>query len=270
MCVIAHVYASSYGSEYDHHLKIVSDFTRKVISERMAERGEGKAIGREKKAFLDLLLDVQAEGNLSYEDIREEVDTFMFEGHDTTASGMGWTLWCVACNSDIQKKIHEEMDEIFGSSDRSCTSDDLKSMKYLEKCIKESLRLRPPVPNFTRKLENDVDIDGLTIPKGCSIMITPAMIHGNPKVYDNPHVYDPERFSEENIQKRHPYAYIPFSAGPRNCIGQKFALIEEKTVLSWFFRRYSIRSRLPTEANIPLPEIILKPSLGFPVTLSKR
>ncbi|PIO69668.1 unspecific monooxygenase [Teladorsagia circumcincta] len=224
-------YATSYGFEYDRHLKIVTDFTRKVINERIAERGIRKSeSGEKKKAFLDLLLDVQAEGDLSYEDIREEVDTFMFEG----------------------------------SSDRSCTAEDLKSMKYLEKCIKESLRLRPPVPNFTRKLEQDIDIEGVMIPKGCSILITPAMIHGNPKVYKDPYVFDPERFSDENIQKRHPYAYIPFSAG------QKFALLEEKTVLSWFFRRFSITSRLPMESNMPLPEIILKPSLGFPVLLSKR
>ncbi|KIH65680.1 unspecific monooxygenase [Ancylostoma duodenale] len=118
-------YASTYGLEYDRHLKILTDFTRKVIDEKVAERKETNPLetGR-KKAFLDLLLDVQAEGNLSYEDIREEVDTFMFEG----------------------------------TSDRSCTSDDLKLMKYMEKCIKESLRLRPPVPNFTRKVEHDIEI----------------------------------------------------------------------------------------------------------------
>ncbi|KAK6009893.1 hypothetical protein OSTOST_25149, partial [Ostertagia ostertagi] len=175
-------YASSYGFEYDRHLKIVTDFTRKVINERIAERGVRKSQNGEKKAFLDLLLDVQAEGNLSYEDIREEVDTFMFEGHDTTASSMGWTLWCLSCNPQLQKRLHEEMDEIFGSSDRSCTNEDLKSMKYLEKCIKESLRLRPPVPNFTRKLEQDIEIEGVMIPKGCSIMITPAMIHANAQI----------------------------------------------------------------------------------------
>ncbi|EPB77297.1 unspecific monooxygenase [Ancylostoma ceylanicum] len=226
--------------------------------------------GDKKKAFLDLLLDVQAEGNLSYEDIREEVDTFMFEGHDTTSSSMGWTLWFLAHNPKCQKKVQEEMDEIFGSSDRSCTSDDLKQMKYLEKCIKESLRLRPPVPNFTRKVENDIEIDGTTLPKGCSIMVSPYMIHSNPTVYENPSEFDPERFSEENIQKRHPYAYIPFSAGPRNCIGQKFAMLEEKTVLSWFFRRYSISSSVAQDDNLPLPEIILKPSLGFPVVVMSR
>ncbi|VDO18703.1 unnamed protein product [Heligmosomoides polygyrus] len=261
-------YASSYGFEYDRTLKIATDFTRKRIAERLNENHDNAG---QKKAFLDLLLDVQAEGNLSSEDIREEVDTFMFEGHDTTSSCLGWTLWFLAFNPEYQKKIQEEMDDIFGSTDRSCTSEDLKSMKYLEKCLRESLRLRPPVPNFSRKLEHDIDIGKcVLIPKGCSILIAPSMIHTNPTVYDDPAAFDPERFSDENIQKRHPYAYIPFSAGPRNCIGQKFALLEVKTVLSWFFRRFSISSLADCHANIPLPEIILKPSIGFPVIISKR
>ncbi|KHJ92479.1 hypothetical protein OESDEN_07631 [Oesophagostomum dentatum] len=101
-------------------------------------------------------------------------------------------------------------------------------------------------------------------------MIAPFMVHCNPTVYENPYLFDPERFSEDNMQKRHPYAYIPFSAGPRNCIGQKFAMMEEKTVLSWFFRKYTITSTIPQDENIPLPEIILRPSLGFPVKISKR
>ncbi|CAJ0606757.1 unnamed protein product [Cylicocyclus nassatus] len=264
-------YASTYGLEYDRHLNIVTDFTRKVINERLSEReGKTPVDAGKRKAFLDLLLDVQAEGNLTYEDIREEVDTFMFEGHDTTASSMGWTLWFLAHNPHCLKKVQEELDEIFGDSDRSCTNDDLKMMKYTENCIKESLRLRPPVPFFTRKLENDIDIEGNVLPKGCSVMVTPFMVHSNPMIYKNPEIYDPERFSEENMLNRHSYAFIPFSAGPRNCIGQKFALLEEKTVLSWFFRRYSIRTDIAHEDNIPLPEIILRPSLGFPVVISRR
>ncbi|WKX92995.1 hypothetical protein Q1695_010764 [Nippostrongylus brasiliensis] len=264
-------YASSYGFEYDRHLRVVTDFTRKVIKERVAARGEGVPAEKEKKrAFLDLLLDLKAEGNLSYEDIREEVDTFMFEGHDTTATSIGWTLWFMAFNSECQTKVQQEMDEIFGSSDRRCTSEDIKSMKYLEKCIKESLRLRPSVPHLTRKVEHDIEIGDVTVPKGCSVLINPFIIHTDATIYDDPMRYDPERFSEDNIQNRHPYAFIPFSAGPRNCIGQKFALLEEKTMLSWFFRRYSISSLRKFEKNIPLPQAILTPLLGFPVVISRR
>ncbi|WKX93002.1 hypothetical protein Q1695_010768 [Nippostrongylus brasiliensis] len=143
-------------------------------------------------------------------------------------------------------------------------------MKYLEKCIKESLRVRPPVPMMTRKVEQDIEIGNTTIPRGCSIMISAGVIHTNPTVYENPYRFDPERFSDDVVQQRHPYAFIPFSAGPRNCIGQKFAMFVEKTVLSWFFRRFSISTLIPPENNVALPEIILKPSLGFPCIISSR
>uniref|UniRef100_A0A0N4Y7G0 Cytochrome P450 4V2 (inferred by orthology to a human protein) n=1 Tax=Nippostrongylus brasiliensis TaxID=27835 RepID=A0A0N4Y7G0_NIPBR len=185
--------------------------------------------------------------------------------------GMGWTLWFMAVHPEYQVKVQQELDEIFdSSSDRSCTSEDLSKMKYLEKCIKESLRVRPPVPMMTRKVEQDIEIGNTTIPRGCSIMISAGVIHTNPTVYENPYRFDPERFSDDVVQQRHPYAFIPFSAGPRNCIGQKFAMFVEKTVLSWFFRRFSISTLIPPENNVALPEIILKPSLGFPCIISSR
>ena len=101
-------------------------------------------------------------------------------------------------------------------------------------------------------------------------MVAAQMIHTNVMVYDDPLKFIPDRFLEENSSKRHPYAYIPFSAGPRNCIGQKFALMEEKTVLAWFFRKFKISSSVPFEDNLAMPEIILRPSVGFPVKIQRR
>uniref|UniRef100_A0A1I7XJ88 Cytochrome P450 4c3 n=1 Tax=Heterorhabditis bacteriophora TaxID=37862 RepID=A0A1I7XJ88_HETBA len=273
-------YGSSVGFNYDRHLKTVTDFTRQVIKSPIY------VVKTISSRFLQLAL-----CNLNFMNFTLKI----ILGHDTTAASLGWTLWCLAHNNTCQKKIQEEMDIIFGSSNRSCTNDDLKQMKYLDKCIKESLRLRPSVPNFTRKVDVDIVIEGITVPKGCSILISPHMIHTNPVIYNDPLTFDPERFNEENVQKRHPFSYIPFSAGPRNCIGfyhyvffysnfifrryvipytrnlgQKFALMEEKTLLSWFFRYYNICSDIQYPDNIPLPEIILRPSLGFPVRISRR
>ncbi|CAI4232232.1 unnamed protein product [Auanema sp. JU1783] len=259
-------YLSGYGPEYNKTIKTVTDFTRKVINDKLSEVELSSNDGK-KKAFLDLLVDLLAKGEVTYEDVRAEVDTFMFEGHDTTAASMGWTLWSLAHHPDCQEKIFQELYDIFGESDRECTSEDLKRMKYLEWCIKESLRLRPSVPMFSRIAEKDIEIDGFLVPEGSTVIITPFLIHTNQEVYENPESYNPERFADDNLLKRQPYAYIPFSAGPRNCIGQKFALMEEKTVLSWFFRRYKLSTSIPYEENVPLPEIIIRPSLGIPVKI---
>ncbi|KAI6173159.1 Cytochrome P450 4V2 [Aphelenchoides besseyi] len=264
-------YGLGYGKEYDTNLKLVTDFTRQVIADR---RKSFQPIdfqdSKRQYAFLDLLLSVQKAQGLTDEDLREETDTFMFEGHDTTSSSMSWSLWLLAHKPECQKKIFEEVDRVFGDSNRNCTFDDLKELRYLEQCIKEGLRLFPPVPLFTRKLEEDIECVGYKIPRGVTVLIAPNCVSMDNRYYSTPREFNPDHFTAEASAARHPFAFIPFSAGPRNCIGQKFALMEEKTILSWFFRRYRLSSDIPFDQNIACPEIINKPFLGLPIRIHKR
>jgi len=119
-------------------------------------------------AFLDVLLNAKTEAgeSLSFDGIQEEVDTFMFEGHDTTAAAMTWCLYLLGRNPDIQRRVHDELDEVFGSDDRFVTTHDLKNLEYLERVIKESLRLYPSVPFFGRVTTEDCVMDNRFVPKG--------------------------------------------------------------------------------------------------------
>nr|ABF06547.1 CYP4BE1 [Ips paraconfusus] len=270
-------YASSYGFEFDRLVKLTNDFTRKVINERReALREEGilesgpKISTKQRMAFLDLLLMHQAASNLNDEDIREEVDTFMFEGHDTTAAGMAFAIWLIGQNAEAQAKVHAEVDSIFGDSSRPPEEADVTKLVYLERCIKESLRLFPSVPLFARRLTHDITIKDTVLPEGLNLILAPLATHRDPEQYERPWEFYPDHFTQEAIAKRHPYAYFPFSAGPRNCIGQKFALSEEKIVLSWFFRRFRVESSEPMPGNRPLPELILKPSDGVLCKIYRR
>ncbi|PAV61873.1 hypothetical protein WR25_22799 [Diploscapter pachys] len=254
-------YLSGAAHRYNKNLSILKEFTQKVTNERISEyeRLGGWSEDRKRRPFLDMLIELRKDRGLSYEDILNEVNTFMFAGHDTTGSGIGWTLWLLAHENECQQKVIDEQQDIFGGTNRECTVEDLKKMRYLDKCIKESLRLRPPVPQFTRKVEETVEIEGYTIPKGCTLVIAPRFIHNNKNVFENPEIFDPERFNEDRLAGRDPYAYVPFSAGPRNCIGQKFAVQEEKTILSWLFRNFRFSASIPRDENHPLPEIITRP-----------
>ncbi|GFO38082.1 cytochrome p450, partial [Plakobranchus ocellatus] len=163
------------GHEHDEKLKILHDFTNSVISDRLKDfdsiksemirqgmSGEAGMGLRDKKvrlAFLDMLIFMSDNlTKLSFEDIREEVDTFMFEGHDTTAAAMNWATHLIGANPECQAKVHEEIDSVFGQDDRDPTMEDLKELKYLECCIKEALRLFPSVPMFARTASEDVHL----------------------------------------------------------------------------------------------------------------
>ncbi|KAF8375561.1 hypothetical protein PRIPAC_81990 [Pristionchus pacificus] len=268
-------YGCGLGFEFDRLVKMTTDFTRQA-NRRQSLIDEGRmdeseiANSKKKISFLDLMLLTQKKNALSDEDIREEVDTFMFEGHDTTSSSMGWSIWLIGQYPEYQAKVHEEMDAVFGDDDREPSEADLKKCVYLEKCIKESLRLCPPVPFFARRLTHDVVMDGFTIPKDVTAAILPMGSHRDPEQWEQPNIFYPDHFEPEAVAKRHPFAYIPFSAGPRNCIGQKFALAEEKTVLSYFFRKYRVEPTTPLPGNRFVPELILKPEDGVTCHLFKR
>lgn len=171
---------------------------------------------------------------------------------------------------DVQEKVMSELNEIFGDSDREATYDDLQRMKYMEQVIKETMRLYPSVPGFTRKLDMNVQIKNYTIPAGTCVDIIPYVIHRNPKIFPNPEEFNPDHFLPERIQGRHPFAYIPFSAGPRNCIGQRFALLEEKAVLSTVLRKFKLESMERREDIDLMFQLILKPKHGLRIKITPR
>ncbi|XP_055947713.1 cytochrome P450 4c3-like [Argiope bruennichi] len=275
---------SPFGRKFMKNVDIVHSFTRQVISEKKAElekrksgetltdgNNEVEGAKRKKLALMDLLLEEHCKHNsISEEEIREEVDTFTFEGHDTTSSGISWCLWMIGLHPWIQKKIHEELDSIFGDNNRDATMEDLKDMKYLECVIKEALRLYPPVPAIGRMLRNDLQIGEFLLPRGSMCLVIAYLLHRDPEFFPNPEKFDPDRFSPENSAGRHPFAYVPFSAGPRNCIGQRFALMEEKTVLSSILRKFKVRSLDPRDKVQLLDEIVLRPYKGLRIQIRER
>nr|XP_012613814.1 docosahexaenoic acid omega-hydroxylase CYP4F3 isoform X1 [Microcebus murinus]XP_012613815.1 docosahexaenoic acid omega-hydroxylase CYP4F3 isoform X1 [Microcebus murinus] len=262
------------GRRFRQACRLVHDFTDAVIQERRrALPGQGGDDSLKAKAkaktldFIDvLLLSKDEDGKeLSDEDIRAEADTFMFEGHDTTASGLSWILYHLARHPEHQERCRQEVRELLrGREPAEIEWEDLAQLPFLTMCIKESLRLHPPVPAISRHCTQDIVLpDGRVIPKGVICLISIFGTHHNPAVWPDPEVYDPSRFDPENAKERSPLAFIPFSAGPRNCIGQTFAMTEMKVVLALTLLRFRVLpDKVQTEPRRK-PELVLRAEGGL-------
>ncbi|NXG21117.1 CP4B1 protein, partial [Grallaria varia] len=262
------------GREFQDACRLAHAHTDEVIKERRMLLSNEKELDKIQKKrhldFLDILLcskDANGVG-LSDEDLRAEVDTFMFEGHDTTASGISWLFYCMSLHPEYQQQCREEIQGILGDRD-TIEWEDLGKMTYTTMCIKESLRLFPPVPSVSRQLSKPITFpDGRSLPAGSHVGVNIFAIHRNQDVWKDPQIYDPLRFSPENSAQRHSHAFLPFSAGPRNCIGQQFALNEMKVALALTLLRFKLcpdASKLP----IMIPQIILRSSNGIHLHLKK-
>ncbi|XP_058244807.1 cytochrome P450 4A6-like isoform X1 [Hemibagrus wyckioides] len=260
---------SPHGYRYRRACKIAHTHTDEVIRQRREilnnnKKNQDDAQEKRYLDFLDILLcarDEQQQG-LSDEAIRAEVDTFMFEGHDTTASGISWIFYSMACNPEHQQKCREEIQQVLMGKD-TIEWEDLSKIPYTTMCIKESLRMYPPVPGMGRRLSQPITFfDGRTVPAGQLIGISIYGIHHNPTVWENPKVFDPLRFLPENTAKRSPHAFVPFSAGPRNCIGQNFAMNEMKVAVALTLRKY-VLIKDPDHTPKMIPRLVLRSLNGI-------
>ncbi|CAK6441175.1 unnamed protein product [Pipistrellus nathusii] len=246
-----------------------TDRVIKLRKTHLQEEEELEKIRRKRNLdFLDILLFARMKNgsSLSDKDLRAEVDTFMFEGHDTTASGISWILYALASHPEHQQRCRQEIQSLLGDG-ASITWDHLDQMPYTTMCIKESLRLYPPVPMVGRELSKPITFpDGRSLPKGIHVSLNIYALHHNPKVWPDPEVFDPSRFAPGSDS--HSHAFLPFSGGSRNCIGKHFAMNELKVAVALTLLRFELEAD-PLQASIPLQKIVLDSKNGIHLLLRK-
>ncbi|KAG8222141.1 hypothetical protein J437_LFUL002138 [Ladona fulva] len=148
---------------------------------------------------------------------------FSDKGHDTISSCFSWTLYLLGQNPEIQELCVQEIEVLLGEKlkeGEEITLRDLNSLEYMERCIKETLRLFPVIPIIGRDLKTPLKIKEHTLIPGTTVVVATYILHRDPKIFPNPEQFDPDRFCESNMKDRNPYAYTPFSVGSRNCIGE--------------------------------------------------
>ncbi|KAJ6657721.1 hypothetical protein lerEdw1_002222 [Lerista edwardsae] len=254
------------GRRFYRACNIVHRFTADVVQQRqkaLTRLGQDGWLKSKQGKTMDFIDDEEGLP-LSDEDIAAEADTFMFEGHDTTASGLSWVLYNLAKHPKYQDQCREEIQDLLqGREPEEIEWEDLSLMPFTTMCIKESLRLHPPVTVISRRCTEDVTLpDGRVIPKGNVCLVSIFGTHHNPAVWPEPEVYNPHRFDPGASQQPSPLAFVPFSAGPRNCIGQNFAMAELKVTLALTLLRFVVRVDESRTVRRK-PELILRAENGL-------
>jgi len=219
--------------------------------------------------LLSMLLAAQDEDGSRMTDrqLRDETITLFLAGHETTAIALSWTWWLLAQNPQAEAKLHAELDSVLAG--RSPHPEDLPRLPYTEKAITEALRLYPPAWGIPRMALEDVEIAGYTVPKGSGVSVSSWVVHRDPRWFADPLAFRPERW-DGDLQKRLPrFAYFPFGGGPRQCIGNAFALMEAQLLLATIAQKFRFRL-IPDHPVVPQASITLRPKHGIRVVLESR
>jgi cytochrome P450 len=238
----------------------------KVIYRIIAQRRDS---GSDTGDLLSILLQAQDEDGAHMTDrqLRDETITLFLAGHETTANTLSWTWWLLAQHPEIEKKFHAELDGVLGG--RLPTLDDLPKLNYLNLVLTESLRLYPTAWGMARLAIEEHEIAGYPVHPGNGVAFAQWVVHRDPRWFDAPTEFRPERW-ENGLAKQLPrFAYFPFGGGPRQCIGNTFALMEANIVLATIGRKYRFALR-PGHQVTPLASITLRPRDGIQVRLEAR
>jgi cytochrome P450 len=219
--------------------------------------------------LLSGLLQTQAIGRraMSDEQLRDEVMTLLLAGHETTAVSLSWTWYLLAQYPEVEKKLWSELRAVLNG--RSPRVQDLSRLPYTERVVKEAMRLYPPAWAIVRNSLKDCDLGGYRVPAGATVMMSQWVMHRDPRYYDQPEQFNPDRWLEARVKGASKFTYFPFGGGPRTCIGASFATMEGVLVLAAIAQSYQVRV-VPDCPVEPLPTITLRPRRGIKVVLTRR
>ncbi|KAB0340003.1 hypothetical protein FD754_023476, partial [Muntiacus muntjak] len=188
---------------------------------------------------------------LSDQELLAQSIIFIFAGYETTSSTLSFLLYILATHPDVQQKLQEEIDATFPNK-APPTYDVLAQMEYLDMVVNETLRMFPIAVRIDRFCKKDVEIHGVSIPKGTTATVPISVLHRDPQLWPEPEEFRPERFSKKNKDSINPYIYLPFGAGPRNCIGMRFAIMNMKLAVVRVLQNFSFKPCKETQSVLPL------------------
>lgn len=254
----------------------VTDFFMNALKQTVDYREKNKVHRRD---FLDLLIrlknnqsvlddliepNAEGSGGITFNELAAQAFVFFVAGFETTSTTLNFAMFELVRNPSMQEKLRKEINTVLKEHNNELTYEGIMEMRYMTKVVNETLRKYPPIPVLNRKCVADYQVpdSDFIIKKGTEITISSLGLHYNPEYYPEPDKFDPERFSEEQKSTRHPYTYLPFGEGPRNCIGMRFAILQVKIVLASVLKDYkfTLDSKTVTPMRFDPKSIFLSPA----------
>ncbi|MDQ3707516.1 MAG: cytochrome P450 [Chloroflexota bacterium] len=246
--------------EFRKAVRAIDEVVFKIIGERRRNNEDRGDL----LSMLMLARDADTGEGMNDQQLRDEVITLLLAGHETTANALTWAWYLLSQNPMAARRMREELQEVLGG--RTPTVADLPKLTYTKMVLDETMRLYPPAWAISRKAIEEDELAGYRIPAGAIITVSPYAMHHNPRHWDNPEGFDPERFTPERSAQRPPYAYFPFGGGPRLCIGNNFALMEGQLILATIAQRYRL-DLVPGHPVVVEPLITLRARYGMRMVL---
>ena len=237
----------------------------RLIGEIIARRRAGE----HREDLLGMLMeakDVETGESMTDKQLRDEVTTMFLAGHETTANTLAWTFYLLSMHPEVERRVRAELDATLGGSPPRL--EDLPRLPYLMQVLKESMRLYPPAWMIDRHAIADDEILGYHLRKDTLVLVSPYLAHRHPGFWPNPEGFDPERFTPANEAARPRYAYFPFGGGPRQCIGNAFAMMEAQLIVATVLQRFR-PWLVPGHRVVPETLITLRPRYGLRMGLQR-
>ncbi|MBN1206263.1 MAG: cytochrome P450 [Myxococcaceae bacterium] len=252
---------------YDRAFRRASHTLREVVARIIAERRKRLEDQGDLLSMFMLARDEETGARMDDAHLQGEVLTMMLAGHETTATALSWAWTLLEQNPGPERMLHEELASVLGG--RLPTADDVPRLVYTRRVLEESLRLYPPIYVLSRKVLEDDTVCGYQVLGGSSLDMSPYVTQRLPEYWPDPERFDPDRFTPDKVAARPRYAYFPFLGGPRQCIGNNFALMEGTLILATLAQRYRPRM-VAGYTPTPEPLLTLRPTGELPAMITAR